>query len=68
MKTKTQHAPTKRAKQHAKLLKEAMKHPGVKEFMEVYGGPSEDDADNIYPGIVEPGEVVFPAKSPRWIF
>jgi len=68
MKKQTQSAPTKRAKQHANLLKEAMKRPCVKEFMEVYGDRSEGDADNVYPGVVEPGEVVFPAKSPRWIF
>lgn len=58
MKTKTQHAPTKRAKQHAKLLKEAMKRPGVKEFMEVYGDWREKDVSANQHRQFAPGKTI----------
>ena len=30
--------PSKRAREHAAMLKEALAHPGVREVMKVYGG------------------------------
>ena len=43
MTTRTDKSPSKRAEEHAAMLKEALAHPGVREVMKVYGGWQQAD-------------------------